>query len=455
MTRIAPKPCVIERDSGALPEPLSLRIAGKGEQSSARQWNERSTPQSYNSLLLREQIVTSPPFDRSLTIHPGALHLIEMLGLVSDFLDPATVEEQFFRLVDELFSFDRVGLFFVKHGKGVLQGKLSRGFAPHLLEGIEVSLAEGEPLAELLTSGLAYRSATWDNQGKMGPLETLQLWNFAFIPIIKRKNLPCWKIEECANTDCPAHGKSWLRCWHIPGTKCPLCRNSTSAAKADGCAVCPVFSSFERMEGMLLVDNSLSGNPISEETVAALSVVSQMMALAICNSKHFQKTLASAIQDELTGLYNRRYFNERLLEEIERSRRYGEIVSLISCDIDHFKRVNDTHGHPAGDRVLVLLGTILRNSLRKSDIVARYGGEEFMVLLPNTSRNQARETAEKLRLRVAGMEIPHDGTSLRITVSCGVASLGEDGDSIEALLDKVDKALYTAKVRGRNQVCMV
>lgn len=403
---------------------------------------------------MRDQLVTSPPFYRSLTIHPGALHLIEMLGLVSDFLDPATVEEQFFRLVDELFAFDRVAFFFVKHGKGVLQGKLSRGFAPYPPEEIEVFLAEGQPLAEMLTSGLPYRSAAGANEGEMGSLEVLQLRNFAFIPIIKRKNLPCWKIKECPDADCPAHGKSWLRCWHIPGTRCPLCRDSSSAAKADECAVCPVFSSFERMEGMLLVDNSLSGNPISDEAITALSVVSQMVALAICNSKHFQKTLASAIRDELTGLYNRRYFNERLLEEIERSRRNGEIVSLISCDIDHFKRVNDSHGHPAGDRVLALLASILRGSLRKSDIIARYGGEEFMILLSNTHKNQARETAEKLRQHIAAAEIEHGGTLLKITVSCGVASLG-DGDSIEALLDMADKALYTAKFQGRNQVCVV
>lgn len=400
--------------------------------------------------------MTSSPFYRSLTSHPGSLHLIEMLGLVSDFLDPATVEEQFFRLVDELFFFDRVALFFVKHGKGVLQGKLSRGFPSHPPEGIEISLAEGHPLAGLLTSGLPYRSATGSHGEEMGPLEALQLRNYAFIPIIKRKNLPCWKLEECTDTGCPAHGKSWLRCWHIPGTRCPLCRDSSSSsAKADGCAVCPVFSSFERLEGMLLVDNSLSGNPVSDEAVAALSVVSQMVALAICNSKRFQKTLASAIRDELTGLYNRRYFNERLLEEIERSRRYGEVVSLVSCDIDHFKRVNDTHGHAAGDRVLALLASILRNSLRKSDVIARYGGEEFIILLPDTPKEQARETAEKLRLKVAGTDIPHDGISLNITVSCGVASLGEDGDSIEALLDKADKALYAAKFRGRNQVCVV
>ena len=206
---------------------------------------------------------------------------------------------------------------------------------------------------------------------------------------------------------------------------------------------------------MLLVDNSLSGNPISNEAVAALSVVSQMVALAVCNSKQFQKTLASAIRDELTGLYNRRYFNERLQEENERSSRDGGIVSLISCDIDQFKRVNDTHGHPAGDRVLTLLGTLLRNSLRKSDVIARYGGEEFMILMPDTPKEQAWKTAEKLRRHIAAMEIDHGGILFKITVSFGVASFDGDGDSIEKLLDKVDKALYTAKFLGRNQVCVV
>lgn len=399
--------------------------------------------------------MTSSPVEESRKIHPGALHLIEMLGLVSDFLDPANVEEQFFRLVDELFPFDRVALFFVKHGKEVLQGKLSRGFAPHTPDRIEIPLGEEQPLSKLLTSSLPYCSANRSHAEALGPLEKLQLRNFAFIPIIKRKNLPCWKLKECTDAQCPAHGKSWLRCWHVPGTRCPHCQDSPSADKAYGCAICPIFSSFERMEGMLLVDNSLSGNPIGEEVITALSVVSQMVALAIGNSKHFQKTLASAIRDELTCLYNRRYFNERLLEEVERSRRYGQIVSLISCDIDQFKRINDTHGHTAGDRVLTMVGCMLRNSMRKSDVIARYGGDEFMVLLPDTNKNQAWEAAEKLRQHIAATELAHDGTILNITVSCGVSSLGEDGDSIEELLDKVDKALYSAKFQGRNQVCLL
>jgi diguanylate cyclase (GGDEF)-like protein len=381
----------------------------------------------------------------------SALSLIEMLGLIYEDLDIDNIEEKFFRLIDEIFPFDRTALFFIKHGKGVLQGKLARGFDGRVIETMEIPLDGSELFAGLLTTGLPLRIGEKECRGGLAPLE---LQNGAFIPIVKRKRPPCWQVKECGSTDCPAYGKNWLRCWLVAGTKCGACNDASPRER--GCATCPVFRSFDfdTVEGMLLVDNSLTGTSIREEVLTALAIISHAVAVAINNSKRFKKTFDSSIRDELTGLYNRRYFNERLLDEIERGKRYGEPVSLISCDIDFFKEVNDTFGHPVGDRVLVWLADLFRESLRKSDVIARYGGEEFMILLLNTPKGQAQEAAEKLRQQVAGAVMDRDGKPIRVTVSCGVAALGPDGSSLENLIVRADNALYAAKAQGRNRVCM-
>jgi diguanylate cyclase (GGDEF)-like protein len=125
-------------------------------------------------------------------------------------------------------------------------------------------------------------------------------------------------------------------------------------------------------------------------------------------------------------------------------------------DIDHFKLLNDTHGHPAGDEVLKQVASLLRGAVRKVDTVARYGGEEFMVLLPRSERDEALEVAEKLRLLIAQTDFPHAAQQpgCRITVSVGVASFQRDGESIEALIDAADAALYASKRAGRNRVSL-
>ncbi|MDA8163944.1 MAG: GGDEF domain-containing protein [Desulfobacteraceae bacterium] len=379
----------------------------------------------------------------------SALSLIEMLGLIYEDFDIDNIEEKYFRLVDEIFPFDRIALFFIKHGKGVLQGKLARGFQGRAIEAVEIPLDGSHLLARLLTTGLPLRL---DEKESGDGLPFPGLSNSAFIPIVKRKRPPCWQIKGCGHTDCPVYGKSWLRCWLVADAKCGACGGASPQERP--CATCPVFRAFdfETVEGVLLVDNSLTGAPIREEVVTALSILSHAVAVAINNSKRFKKTFDSSIRDELTGLYNRRYFNERLLDEIERGKRYGEPVSLISCDIDFFKQVNDTFGHPVGDQVLVWLAGLFREGLRKSDVIARYGGEEFMFLLLSTPKEQAREAAEKIRQLVSASAMPHGGGAIRVTISCGVAALGPDGGSLENLIIRADNALYAAKAQGRNRV---
>jgi diguanylate cyclase (GGDEF)-like protein/PAS domain S-box-containing protein len=161
-----------------------------------------------------------------------------------------------------------------------------------------------------------------------------------------------------------------------------------------------------------------------------------------------------ARMDYLTGIFNRRHLVEQGEIELARAIRYGKPFSLLMLDIDHFKQVNDAHGHRAGDRVLVELGGLLNSTMREVDVVARMGGEEFAILLPETDGQQAAEVAERLRRVVAENPVILDsGTKLQVTVSIGVASLDSSVANIDILLNRADDALYRAKETGRNKVC--
>ncbi len=163
-----------------------------------------------------------------------------------------------------------------------------------------------------------------------------------------------------------------------------------------------------------------------------------------------------SVTDGLTRAYNHRHFQERLRTEYARASRHGEPLACVMIDLDHFKRINDTYGHPIGDRVLVWLVGILKDGVRSEDLVARYGGEEFVLLLPNTDAERARSLAERLRKRIASEPVPlapGDGR-LRVTVSMGVADYqpGKVDRSPDDLLRAADEALYRAKAHGRNRV---
>lgn len=159
--------------------------------------------------------------------------------------------------------------------------------------------------------------------------------------------------------------------------------------------------------------------------------------------------------DALTGLFNRRYLFDSLETEFARSRRYATPLSCVMADVDHFKAVNDTYGHQAGDLVLKEVAGILKRSTRGSDVAARIGGEEFLLLLPGTDLEGARQAAEKLRCEIAGHEFVSDaGVKLFITASFGCSSILPDTqDDINAFIHRADDSLYAAKAVGRNRVC--
>jgi len=161
-----------------------------------------------------------------------------------------------------------------------------------------------------------------------------------------------------------------------------------------------------------------------------------------------------SITDDLTGIYNRRYFFQRFKEELERSNRYGRRLSLLMLDIDYFKHYNDLHGHQMGDSLLKKLAQLLGISIRQPDFIARYGGEEFVVVAPETDREKAVKLAEKLRVAIEKhpflmRESQPDG---KITISLGLAVFPEDGQTVDEMISKADTALYIAKDLGRNKV---
>lgn len=163
-----------------------------------------------------------------------------------------------------------------------------------------------------------------------------------------------------------------------------------------------------------------------------------------------------AVTDELTGIANRRHFFDRLDEEIDRAKRYGNNLSLLMLDIDHFKRINDSFGHPTGDMVLKEVARLLSANVRTSDIIARYGGEEFAILIPSQGVAEAARAAEKLRVVIEVNDIALEGPPLSVTISAGVADYemvrNEDGSNKDALIRAADRALYRAKAEGRNRV---
>ncbi|MFN0064503.1 MAG: diguanylate cyclase [Myxococcaceae bacterium] len=156
--------------------------------------------------------------------------------------------------------------------------------------------------------------------------------------------------------------------------------------------------------------------------------------------------------DGLTQVANRRFFEEALEREVSRSRRYGRDVSLIMLDIDRFKDVNDRFGHLAGDQVLRSIAQLMRTSVRREDTLARYGGEEFALLLPEVGMAAALQVAEKLRQRVVAQTFVFGRRKLNVTVSLGVAALGQSTSDASSLLRSADEKLYAAKSAGRNQV---
>jgi len=187
----------------------------------------------------------------------------------------------------------------------------------------------------------------------------------------------------------------------------------------------------------------------------------KIFGLAIANARTYRKLEKAnlelkemSIRDSLTGLYNNREFHQRLKSEISRSKRSGRPFSFLMMDIDYFKKVNDSFGHPAGDEVLRMISALVKERIRKVDQFARYGGEEFTLILPETPLSGAITIAENLRKSIAATEIYLGANkTAKITMSFGVAEFPTDAGTEKKIISAADKALYKAKETGRNRVC--
>ena len=190
---------------------------------------------------------------------------------------------------------------------------------------------------------------------------------------------------------------------------------------------------------------------VALNAVLSLQTVEALLRLSVLEREN--------IADPLTGVHNRRYLDSRLNEEVSRARRHGLPLSVLMLDIDHFKRINDDHGHQVGDQVLVQFAALVQQQLREPDIAARYGGEEFVVIAPQTARHDALNLAERLRARVESVPFtvmdaaaPGEKLEIRVTCSIGVAGLSDELGRADVLVHCADKNMYHAKHAGRNRV---
>lgn len=232
----------------------------------------------------------------------------------------------------------------------------------------------------------------------------------------------------------------------------PVSRPALGTASRNGRMVTMPLSAGTAHFGSLVltVDH---GVRMGKDEVDTFKAAANHLGLALRNALTFKEVKLRADHDALTRIYNRHTFDDRLVYELKRRQRYGHELSLLMVDLDHFKAVNDTYGHKAGDMVLREMGAILRKALRSTDLAARYGGEEFVVLLPHTSEVDAHMLAERIRSLVESATFSFEGREFSVTASIGVAAM-EAGcfNRDEDLLLKADKALYEAKNNGRNMV---
>lgn len=202
-----------------------------------------------------------------------------------------------------------------------------------------------------------------------------------------------------------------------------------------------------KIVGILTIEN------LPFDDIERFAILAAQLALEIKKVLLYEQVEELAIMDGLTGLYVRRYFFERLEEELKRSKKYNFEFAFLMMDIDNFKTCNDTYGHLVGDCILKDVGRIIKENSREIDLAARYGGEEFSLVLPGTGMADGKIVAERIRERIADHIFKAYDEKLRVTISVGISVYPDDSGEIKGLVERADKALYTAKSSGKNVVC--
>lgn len=213
--------------------------------------------------------------------------------------------------------------------------------------------------------------------------------------------------------------------------------------------ICVPLISRNKTIGVLEALNKLEGKDFDQEDERLFMAFSHQVSVAIENARLYNM----AFYDALTKVFMRRYFEAWLDQEFARVKRYRTDLAIIMFDIDHFKKINDTYGHQAGDYVLQQIAQVVKENVRAADVLARYGGEEFVICLPETKIDKAFNSAERIREQVEKKEFTYDGKKIPVTISLGVASFRETPeDSVAQFIKDVDSALYQSKEGGRNRV---
>jgi len=232
-------------------------------------------------------------------------------------------------------------------------------------------------------------------------------------------------------------------------------QNTQKALNTDFFVTVPLKAK-DKILGAILVDNIFNKKPITKIDIRMLTMFANHAGLAIENSRLYEETVYLSNTDWLTKLWNYGRFQQSLSFEIEKTKREDGRLSLVMVDVDNFKNYNDTLGHMQGDEALKVIASTLGSKSRKIDTVARYGGEEFAIVMPGTSKENARLFAERLRGEVEKIFADEKDIqpNKRLTISCGVASYPEDASSKEDLVMRSDIALYDAKMSGKNRTCI-
>lgn len=210
----------------------------------------------------------------------------------------------------------------------------------------------------------------------------------------------------------------------------------------------------DKILGAILVDNVFNKKPITKGDVRMLTMFANHAGLAIENSRLYEETVYLSNTDWLTKLWNYGKLQQSLSFEIEKAKIHSATMCLVMIDVDNFKNFNDTHGHMKGDEALKNIAAILQNKSRKCDLVARYGGEEFAIIMPNTSKDNARLFAERLRNEIEKFYAEDTAmlSDKRLTISAGIAAYPEDAPTKDELISMADAALYQAKHSGKNRI---
>jgi diguanylate cyclase (GGDEF)-like protein len=232
------------------------------------------------------------------------------------------------------------------------------------------------------------------------------------------------------------------------------CRHTEQLGVAVGRSACLPLSAHGEILGILqLCRFDEVRGPISQSHRTTAVLIAEQLAMAMANLQLREQLRQQSIRDPLTGLFNRRYLEETMERELARSTRNGQPLAVVAIDFDHFTRFNDTHGHEAGDHVLIELARLLRENVRNTDIACRYGGEEFVLLMPDSPLSIATERVEMLRTQVSALRLQFGAAQHEpVTISIGLATAPRDGHRADVLLRNADTALYAAKAGGRNRL---